>query len=272
MNYKKTLRSIHLASTIWFMVCVVYLLVLTLHQAGFNWWIIFSLSGHLALLVVLLVSLYLFSIFRGAENDLTLQNEHPLTSSMYYMAFYVSTPFLGAIAGLLGTLGETRIEALSVGIALGTIGATFLTWIVVDCIAGSVEMLTPAARNYRLQRLADTKERKQQEQTNRKQLLARIAEQENENNRLWQEALIPQANRLANLLACDDASFSSAEQEAIELGVQAWRMGGLNCMKQLRDMAMNVFRQQHNQREFVDYVSTWWDGIGKWRNPSVVSG
>jgi hypothetical protein len=280
MNYKKTLRTIHLGSTIWFMVCVVYLLVVALHQAGFNWWIIFSLSGHLALLVMLLVSLYLFSMFRGAGDGFTMQIEHPLTSSMYYMAFYVSTPLLGAIAGLLGMIGETRIDALLGGIALGTIGATFLTWIVVDCVAGSAEMLTPRARKHRARRLADIRQRKLQEQTNREQLMAGALEQQDKDNRFWQQALSPQAEQLANLLACDDSSFSSAEQEAIRLGVQAWRMGGLNCMRQLSDMAMKVFRQQYNdgstsltiKEEPVDFISVWWDGVGTWRNLSVVSG
>ena len=88
MNYRKTLKSIHLASTIWFMACIVYLLVLALHQAGFNWWVIFSLSGHSALLIFLLVSLYLFALFGGAGGKGQRETiEHPLTSTGFYMAF-----------------------------------------------------------------------------------------------------------------------------------------------------------------------------------------
>jgi hypothetical protein len=272
MNFRKSLKAVHLASTIWFMLCIGYVFILTMLQAGFNWLVIFSLSGYLAFLMMLLVSIYLFSIFRGAGLGPDTQKEHPLTSTSYYMAFYVATPFLGAVAGLLGMMGETKVNVLLGGIALGTIGATFLTWIVVDCIAGSVEMLTPAARKHRLQQLADVKLRKQQEQTNRKQLLARIAEQENENNQLWRQTLAPQAARLANLLTCNGSSFSSAQQEAIGIGVQAWQTGELSCMKQLRDMAMKVFSQQYEERQLVDYISMWWDGVGTWRNPSVVSG
>ena len=272
MNTRKTLSSVHLTSTIWFMLCTGYVFILVLKQAGFNWLVIFSLSGHLALLVMLLVSLYLFSIFRGTGDSSTMQNEHPLTSTMYYMAFYVSAPLLGAIAGLLGMIGETRIEVLSGGIALGTIGATFLTWIVVDCIAGSAELLTPQARKHRAQRLTDIKLRKQQKQTKREQLLADVLEEEKKSNRLWQQALSPQAERLATLLDAGEDDFTEAEKEAIRLGLEAWRMGGLNCMRELHSMAVKVFKQQYNERSFVDYISLWWDGVGMWRSPSVVSG
>lgn len=259
---------VHLAGTCWFMLCTGIVFIMAMWQAGFNWLIIFSLSGYLALAITLLVSLYLFSIFRGASEGLTMQTEHPLTSTMYYMAFYVSTPFLGAIAGVLGMLGEKTIGPLMGGIATGTIGATFLTWIVVDTIAGSVELLTPQARRHRTQRMARARLIKQFEQTQRELLLARLKKQKSEKNLLWEQSLALEAGELAGLLTCDDASFSSARQQAIGLGVLAWQTGGLNCMKKLRDMAAEIFRREYNTRQFADYISVWWDGIGNWRNPS----
>ena len=41
----RALRRIHLLSTIWFIASIGYLLVLMLRQVGFQWWLIFSLSG-----------------------------------------------------------------------------------------------------------------------------------------------------------------------------------------------------------------------------------
>jgi hypothetical protein len=272
MNFRKTLSSVHLIGTVWFILCTGYIFILAMSRAGFNWLIIFSLSGYAAFIVTLLVSLYLFTIFRGTGSGTALQKEHPLTSTTYYMAFYVSTPFLGVIAGVLGMLGETRVESLRGAIAMGSIIATFLTWIVVDSIVGSVEMLTPLARSHRTHRLARARLLKQYEQTHREQMLARALERKGENNRLWGQALAHQANKLANLLACDEAGFSKAEKEAIRLGVEAWQMGGLSCMRHLRNMAAELFRQKHNARQFVDYTSAWWDGIGRWRNPSLVCG
>jgi hypothetical protein len=242
-----------------------------LRQAGFNWLVIFSLSGHWALLVTLLISLYLFAIFRGiGKEDPDLRIEHSLTSTTYYMAFYVSAPLLGTIAGVLGMMGETKAGPFLGGITLGTIGATFLTWVVVDPLAGSLELLTPQARKHLAERLAHARLRKEQEQANRDLLLTRILKQEQDNEGLWQQMLAPQAKRLADLLAPGGIDFTEAEQKAIRIGVEAWRIGGLGCMKQLRNMAAEAFEHQYSKDEFVDYVSVWWDGIGRWRNPSPV--
>jgi hypothetical protein len=269
MKSKKAIKIIHLASTIWFMLCTGYVFILALHQAGVNWFVIFSLSGQWALIVTLLVSLYLFALFRGTDSGMSIQLEHPLTSTSYYMTFYSLAPFLGAIAGVLGMLGETKIGTLSGGIALGTIGATFLTWVIVDPAAALFELLVPEPKRHRAERLAQAKIQKQLEQEKRKQMLDRLFEQEHENERLWKEAFGLHAERLARLLASDRNDFSKAEQEAINIGVEAWTKGGLICMRYLRNMAAEIFRQQYCEREFVDYISTWWDGIGRWRNPSL---
>jgi hypothetical protein len=251
------------------MLCTGYVFILALWQAGFNWLVIFSLSGYWALIITLLVSLYLFGVFRGASPGLSMQKEHPLTSTAYYMTFYVSVPFLGAIAGVLGIIGETGVDILS-GVSLGTIGATFLTWMVVDPVAGLLELLAPEPKKYRAERFARARIQKQLEQANRERMLVRIAEQERENERLWKDMFAPQAERLARLLASEGNDFAKAEQDAIDIGVEAWRTGGLICMKYLRDTTAEIFRQRYNERQFVDYISAWWDGIGRWRNPSPV--
>ncbi len=271
MNTRKAIRWVHLASTVWFMLCTGYLFILALRQAGFNWLVIFSLSGHWALIITLLVSLYLYTIFRGPIKSHSMQKEHPLTSTTYYMAFYMFTPFLGAIAGILSMLGETRFGSILGGVSLGTIGATFLTWVLVDPVTGSVELLLPESRKHRLERLARVKLLKQLEKSKRERLLTRILEQEQENESRWQEVFSPDAARLARLLAADSVNFKAAEKEAIKIGTEAWRTGGLSCMKYLRNMAMDVFKQQYANNDLVDYVSAWWDGIGRWRNPSLLS-
>jgi hypothetical protein len=254
------------------MLCTGYVFILAMWQAGFNWLVIFSLSGYWALIITLLVSLYLFAVFRGASPVLSMEKEHPLTSSAYYMAFYVSTPFLGAIAGLLSMIGETGVNFPLGRLAMGTIIATFLTWIGVDPITGLLELLAPQPRRHRAERLEQARIQKQLEQENRKKMLARLSEQECENERMWKEAFTPQAERLARLLASDCNEFSKAEQEALNIGVEAWAKGGLICMRYLRNMAADIFRQQYGERQFVDYISVWWDGIGRWRNPSQISG
>ena len=260
---------IHLASTILFMLCLGYVFILAMRQAGFNWFVIFSLSSQSALIIVLLVSLYLFAMFRGASPSSNTQKEHPLTGTSYYIAFYVSAPFLGAIAGVLSMIDTTKVSSLLDGIALGTIGATFLTWVIVDPVTGLLELLAPEPKKHRAERLAQAQIQKQLEQENRKKMLDRVFEQEKENQRQWRDSFASQADRLVFLLATEKNNFTKAEQEAIDIGVEAWKKGGLICMKYVRDMAKESFKQRYSEQQFVDYISAWWDGIGRWRKPSL---
>ncbi len=155
MMARKLLKRIHLVATIWLMSCTVYLLAVTLRQAGLQWWQIFPLSGHSALVILLLVSLYLSAFFRGADGARYIEIEHPLTSSDCYLGFYVSTPLLGGLAALLAATGVPDAGRLLFSIAMGTLGTTFLVWIVIDPAAGAVEMLLPASRRHRTERLAE---------------------------------------------------------------------------------------------------------------------
>ncbi|NQT02053.1 MAG: hypothetical protein HQ580_08525, partial [Planctomycetes bacterium] len=126
MSRHRTLKLVHLASTIWFIICIGYILVLTLRQAGVHWWVVFSLSGYGLLIALILISLYLFAIFRGISSSQKVQIEHPLTSTNYYRAFYVITPLLGGLAGCLGMIGISTVGQFASGVALGTLGTTFL--------------------------------------------------------------------------------------------------------------------------------------------------
>jgi hypothetical protein len=270
MSHRKALKLAHLASTTWFMLCMGYILVLALRQAGIHWWVIFSLSGHSALLIFLLISLYLFAIFRGVGGDPEIEAEHPLTSTDYYIVFYVVAPFLGGLAGCVGMIGEHRIGQFLLGIALGTLGTTFLVWVIVDIGAGLLEMvLPPSSRRHRAERLAQAKAQREKKQKDRERLLAEVLSKEESTRRGWQEALRPQAEKLAALLATNKTNFKQAKREAVEIGVDAWQIGGLSCMRELRNMAIAISRRRSQSRNVVDYIPIWWDGIGSWRNLSL---
>jgi len=266
MSRRRILKSIHLAATAWFILSVGCILVLALRQAGVRWWIIFSLSGHSALLVFLLISLYLFAVFRGVDSSQKIELEHPLTSTDYYTVFYIAAPFLGGLAGYLGTIGASRTRQFMLGIALGTFVTTFVVWVIVDPLTGLLEMLLPpASRKHRAQRLARAKAEREARQKAREQLLADVLAREESDRRLWQEALKPQAEKLAGLLTADRISFEQVEREAVGLGVKAWQMGGLNCMRLLHDMVMAACRSKNQNEATADYISSWWNGIGSWR-------
>lgn len=270
MSKDRILKLIHLAGTAWFILCVGYILVFTLRQAGFHWWVIFSLSGYSALIVLLLISLYLFAIFRGAARSQKIEVEHPLTSTDYYTVFYIGIPFLGGLAGCLGMIGVSAIKQFLLGVAMGTLGATFLVWVIVDPVTGLLEMLLPAAsRKHRAKRLAQAKAEREKRQKDRERLLAEVLVKEKSDLRGWQKALKPQAEKLAELLTTSRTDFKQAEREAVDIGVNAWQIGGLSCMRQLRDMAMDLCKKKYQDSMIVDYVSNWWDGIGSWRNQPI---
>jgi len=211
----------------------------------------------------------LFAIFRGISRAQTIEAEHPLTCTSYYRVFYVTTPFLGGLAGCVGMIGEDRVGQFVTGITLGTFGATFLVWVIVDPVTGLLEMLLlPSSRRHRLRRLAKARAERERKQKDRERLLAEILAKEELDRRRWQEALRPQAERLAELLT-DRADFKQAEREAVDIGLKAWQMGGLSCMQQLRDMAVAISREREQNKEIIDYIPIWWDGVGSWRSPSL---
>ena len=265
MRQRDEMKIAHIASTSWFIICVGYILVLALRQAGVHWWVVFSISGQGALIILLLVSLYLFAIFRGISSSQKEKVEHPLTSTKYYVAFYVSAPFLGCMAGLLGMIGARSNSQFLLGIAMGTLGTTFLVWVIVDPLIGLLEMILPASRKHCAQRQAQTKIERDKKQKARVRLLEEVIEKEESDKLYWQEILKPQAEKLAGLLTADITDIKQIEQEAVGIGVSAWQTGGLSCMRELRDMAMALCKQKYQNRAIADYINFWWDGIGNWR-------
>jgi len=213
--------------------------------------------------------LYLFAIFRGISSSQKVNAEHPLTNTTQYAFFYVSTPFLGALAGCLGMIGVETFNRFLLGIALGTLGTTFLVWVIIDPAIGLLEMLLPASREHRAERMTRAQAEKERKQRDNQCLLTEISAMEESNRYRWQKQLRPQAEQLAELLTADEADFGQAERRAVGIGASAWHIGGLSCMRELRDMAMDICKYKYNERDIVDYISFWWDGIGNWRGPSL---
>lgn len=271
MRRRDELKKAHIAGTIWFVLAVGYIFVLALRQAGVRWWVVFSLSGHGVLIVSVLVSLYLFAIFRGISSSQNIIVEHPLTSTTYYASFYLLTPFLGGLAGCLGMIGTYSMSQYLLGIALGTLGVTFFVWVVLDPVIGLLEMLLPVSRQHRAVRLAEAKAERERKQRDRERLLQEVVEQEELNRHRWRKILEPEAERLAKLLIENKNDLHTAEREAIGIGVRAWQTGGVVCMRELRDTALRLCRRKSPDKGVIDYINFWWDGIGNWRAKPIDS-
>ena len=109
---------------------------------------------------------------------------------------------------------------------------------------------------------------RQSRQENRESLLQDVFVKEEQKRQQWREVLKPKAEMLAEMLAADEIDFKQIECEAVGIGVKAWQIGGVSCMRELRDMTLELTREKN--KPFVDYIGVWWDGIGSWRQPSLV--
>jgi hypothetical protein len=169
----------------------------------------------------------------------------------------------------LGMIGVNTGSQFLSGIVLGTLGTTFLVWVILDPLTILAETLLPSSRKHRSERLVQIKIERQKRQIQQKRLLAEILAEEERNQQRWRQVLQPEAEKLAGLSISNSTDFNRAELEAIDIGVNAWQTGGLNCMRQLRDMATELCRKKKQDPMIIDCVSTWWDGIGQWQNPSL---
>ena len=243
-----------------------FLLVVGLLGAGKSWWFIISLSPFSILIAFLLISLYLFAFFRGVARSQKTEAEHPLTTSACYLFFYDVSPFLGILAGWFCVTGTCRGPQYFPLVTAGSFWITFLVWIVVDPVIGFLEMLLPLSRKHRRQRLVDVKAFRQEQCLVRQRFLAEVeAERDRQQNR-WNRKLEPYADRLAELLSDRGATDSDAERSSVDIGVKAWRMGGIDCMRQLYSMTKETCGQKFRDMKAADFLSIWWDGIGSWRS------
>ncbi|MHC5061266.1 MAG: hypothetical protein ACYTFK_09315 [Planctomycetota bacterium] len=264
MSVRRVLKFVHFSSTAWFVTSAAFLLIVALRQAGAGWWLIFSLSGYSAVLIFMLISLYLFAVFRGVVQ--TQKLEHPLTTSIYYMTFYDISPFLGALAGVISTFGSHGIQQLST-ICIGSLSTTFFVWIVLDPAIGSIEMMLPASREHRQQRQAQFKKRRRKQQIENRRLLVRLRDEESLKQRQLQEFLPYVAEQLVGLIANYTPGDRHIEKEVVQIGARAWQLGGIICMRKLHETALEKYKNKFQGRHIVDYIAIWWDGIGTWSTP-----
>ena len=260
------LKKLHFLNTVLFVLSACFLWTVALLNASKSWWVIVSLSGYSAIFVFLLISLYLFAIFRGVARSQKTRTEHPLTTSAYYLFFYDISPFLGALAGGLTGLDLKGIQQYLLVTATGTLWVTFLVWIIVDPLAGLTEMLLPSSRKSRKKRIQDAKAVRKNKLIAQKHLLTDLENRQRFKQRRLAEILQPYAEKLALMLAdYDGKGGACVEFEAIDIGTKAWQIGGLDAMCQLRFMATELFKQKYEGKSDYDYISIWWDGIGSWR-------
>ena len=261
-------KTMHISGTALFLISAGYLFILALRQVGAHWWLIFSLSGPSIVIAFILISIYLFAIYRGAvRSHERSEIEHPLTSSSYYMIFYDLSPFLGGLGAVIGMYGTVNVTEYFLGVAYGTLASTFLVWIIIDPAIGLIENMLPTGRRHRQERLAGERKEKERKNREREKLLIDVQAEAKRKEMEWENLLQPQAIELAHLISSNGNDLGRVEEMAVDIGVNAWKMGGLTCMEQLHQMAQKDSVLASGEAEVeVDYISLWWDGIGQWHH------
>jgi len=270
MPVRRLVKSVHLGGMLWFGFCVTYLLVIALRRVGVTWWTIFSLSASSLAIGFVLVNLYLYALYRGATQDKAKMLEHPLTSTLSYLGFYYASPFLGGLGGVLGMVGTPDVGDFLLGVTLGTAGATFGVWIVLDTVLAVTEGLLPSSRRHRRQRMQEKRAKRQQEMQEQETLLEQLEAAEESQRIERARVLEPMLLRLLALLNADEVGQLKGEREAVAIGLEAWRLGGLAAMQQLHEMVLRAYEKRHGQLPRVDYVAQWWDAVGAWQAPAYL--
>lgn len=272
MNRREIFKGLGICSTICFALSTAFLFMLGLREAGLKWWVIFSLSGYSAVLLFLLASLYAFAVFRSIFRSQKIYWEHPLTSRIKYMDMYNMSPLFGAFIGaVLGFGRGSLLERLGM-LSVGCLSITFFVWVVVDPVIGFIEMLLPSSRQHRRLRLLEEKAEKQRRLVENERMLSELVEKELSQEKFRATALLPVAKDMVSLIANHRLGLKGVEAQVVDKGVEAWRMGGIVCMRQLHKITTGLLIERFGEHDMVDHISIWWDGIGKWRKPLLVVG
>ena len=261
-------KRIHLVGIVWFVICVIFLIVIAINQMGFHWWVVFSVSGYSTVVVLFLITVYLFAVYKGVVRN-SNSIEHPLTTSPYYILLYDFTPFMGGFAGLTVMSSDQALLLQFTIVAHGTLMITFLMWIVIDSLVGLVESSFPQSVAYRKIRLAQNREKRRLELLERQQLLEQVRQQEKQTQSQWAYFFQPYAAEVAELLCNPSVNVDTVQKRIIELGAIAWRQGELLAMEFFHEIILGELKNRYDYPS-VDFVTLYWDGIGTWRKPSQI--
>jgi hypothetical protein len=127
-------------------------------------------------------------------------------------------------------------------------------------------MFIPSSRAHRRRRLAKVRALRKAERKSKEKLLKDIENAERIKQQQREKILLPFAQQLALLLGDVNVLKAGSPGKAIEMGIRAWQIGGIEYMKQLHTMTMSQIKSKCNEKESIDYLSIWWDGVGSWQS------
>jgi len=94
--------------------------------------------------------------------------------------------------------------------------------------------------------------------------LAEVELHESNRLQIWNDELEPKARELASLLITGPASLEEHRGRIVDIGIEAWRLGGAGCMRHLYSMAIDASRDEGGDVRSMDFIGPCWEGIGTW--------
>ena len=105
---------------------------------------------------------------------------------------------------------------------------------------------------------------RQKESLAKKHALAEAEASHAKKRKIWDKVLAPKAKELAALSITSPSVLEQSRGRIVDIGVAAWQLGGLGCMRHLHSMAVQTAMQDSRDTTSMDFVSACWDGIGNW--------
>lgn len=268
-NNKKIVRRffklLHFFNSGIFVISSAYIFVYALHKVGKSWLFIASLSSYSTMIIIFFLSFYLFAVYRGISSGQNVKDEHPLTTSLPYLLFYNISSLYGVFAVWLVSVSIYTTADYFLRISIGAVASTFLMWIIIDPLVGLSEMLLPSSRMHRHVRNLQTQELRKKDIEEKQNILNEINRSGQNDRRIWQQMLESDANELARIISKRNINYKNIESRVVEIGVKAFRLGGVECMRHLYFMTKQICERNAQFSLNLDYISFWWDGIGNWR-------
>ena len=263
MKLERHLKIWHVIATVQFAVSAALAVFWWLGETGLSWSGILSLSVQGLAVLVLAVLVYAFAVSVGAVGE-RIEDEYPLTASVTYRLFYVVTPILGGLVAGTDYLMAEGLRQVLRGWALGTLVAACAVWLVLDPVLSLVERALPQSRRLRALRAAQKKKRQEAVRRRRLERLEGIRARRERVRRQLEPTLEKRAARLSELLARSSEDPTIGFDEGASIGVDTWRIGGIELMKELFELAVENCRRQ-GREDLSSLLDYWSDGIGEWR-------
>jgi len=263
MDNTEYLQKVRRLGRVWFYLCTGCLLVWPVLFAGEDGSYVFSAMHSGTILLCVLTGLAAAAALHRFGGACTDDPEHPITNSGGYNLFYSISTLVGGMAGGLGAANGS--EPHFVGwIVAGSFLAGVLVWLLATPLLYAAEMLLPSSRRHRAARLACARTARGQAHSAKARALAELETTELEKLATWNQLLQPRARELAGLAITGPTALERNRGKIVDIGIEAWQMGGASCMRHLHAMAVEVSRKESGDTKSIDLIVPCWDGIGNW--------